>query len=335
MEAKKSPAFLATITLLGLVAVAGTALSAVKYFEYSRSVATLDNREREARTLLSAPVALTADNVAALGKSLEAYRTAEAAHRAALAGATPFESEYTGVESALGIEIKEFVERWQTAFKSEGFRIIGERPETVAFGFSRYYQTGVNPPAKSLGAVARQMRAIDFLCKALVDARKTKDAAKGGEIRLGLVVREPIELTDARPQYGKDETPAVQDAVLNRPELLRAETIRINFVAHTDVIRRFINAVNASGRPVLIRGVEIKPATKEQLKNPTTPGTTPVPENIPVGLFGDTPAQPEVTPGAAPVAPKSEVVVAEAPVDATITFALLECVKPAPAVEAK
>ena len=328
MEAKKYPALIATLVVLALVSIAGIALSAVEISKFSANQKALASKDAELRRLLTAErVALTPENVDAAKESLAKFSSAEAAYRADLAGAAAarFDAEFKGDPGELGSEIKEFVERWQSKLKADGVKIVAAKPEEFAFGFSRYYQTGVNPQ-KSLSAVYRQTKVVDFLLKTLQDS-KLKE-----EVRLLGVSRQPVELVGVSSgNFNKDEVSGETDSVLHRDGLLRSETFRIRFTARTDVVRRFVNAVTDARRPVCVRGLEIAPATKEQLQDPKPAGAADL--ALPANLFGDATAPAGDAPKADAVA-KPEVVVAATPVDVTVTFAYIEAVKPEAAAPA-
>lgn len=325
MEVKKHPALLASLVVLALAAVAGVVLSALEIGQFAANEAKLKTKDATAAALLDRePVALTEDNVKLAQEVLAKFTEAEAAHRAQLAGspAAQFEADFKGEPGELGSEIKEFVERWRAKLKAEGLPVIAPKPDEFAFGFSRYYQTGVNPQ-KALSGVYRQTRIVDFLLKTLVDSKLKEN------VRLLSVEREPIELPGVSVgSFNKDETPAAHDASLRRPGLIQAETFRLRFTARTEVIRRFVNAVTDSGRPLSVRGIEIVPATREQLADPRPPGSPLDSVALPAGLFGEAPAATATTPAAPPVESKPELVIPSAPVVVTVTLAYLAPVKP-------
>lgn len=325
MEAKKHPALLVVIIALALACVAGVVLAGLEIAKFSSNENKLNAKDGELRRLLTAEkVALTPENVELAKSNLASYTAAEADLRTSLAGAagSRFDVEFKGDPGDLGSEIKEFVERWHGRMKTENVRILAGKPEEFAFGFSRYYQTGVNPQ-KSLPAVYRQTKIVDFLLKTLLDAKIKED------LRLVSVSRQPVELIGVNTgNYNKDETPAVHDGALNRDTLLRSETFRIRFIARTGVVRRFVNAVTDAHRPLCVRGVDILPATPEQLQEPKPAGAP----ALPAGFFGE-PAPAPAAPGAKPESAGPVVVVPETVVDATpsditVTLAFVDVQKP-------
>ena len=346
MDAKKHPALmLVTLGVLGLASLAGVVLAGIEYGAFSQSSSGLAAADHKVGALLTGePVALTKDNVERAQGNLDRLNAAESSLREALAGnpAVRFDTEFKGDPGELGSIIKESVERWRTACRDAGVRLMVAKPEDFAFGFSRYFQTGVNPQ-KSLKEIHRQTKIVDFLVKTLLDSKLT------GDLRLVSVEREPIELPPASATSGRsslgarDEVTGLEDSVLRREGLVRSEFYRVRFVARTETLRRFVNAVTDSGRAIALRGIDIVPATPELLATPkaddgsvTVPGALAANAALPAGLFGDTTPAPAAG-DAAPAAPAvPEVVVRDDPFDITVTLEFIEPVKAeasAPAAE--
>lgn len=325
MDAKKHPLFVATLAILGLIAVAGVVLTGLELNAYLASSKKLNASQRTLTGLLSGQaIAPTSENRDAIAKNLAELQAAEAAHRDNLAGTTPasrFEDTKSGGRTPdageLGSIIKEYIENWRAACGESGVKLVTPKPDEFAFGFSRYFRTGVNPQA-SLAEVSRQTRIIDFLVKSLL-------AAKGDEtVRLISVEREPIELPEEVRIFNKDELKALPDSTYRRDGLLRGEFFRLRFIARTDVLRRFVNDVTDSGRAVIVRGIDVIPATAELMKDAPDAARPAATFAIPSGVFGEAPAAAE----AAPVA-KPAVIVSDAPSDITVTFEFIEPTKPA------
>jgi hypothetical protein len=341
MDAKKHPALIATLAGLGLVALTGVVLAGLEYGSYSNSSDKLARSDKSVEALLSGaridglpdkPVALTSDNRDAAAANLAALKAAEAALRDNLAGATPaarFESSNSSARipdaGELGSIIKESVERWRAACHEAGVKLAVAKVDDFAFGFSRYFRTGVNPQ-KSLHEIHRQTRIVDFLVKSLIEAKLD------GEVRLVAVDRDPVELPAGTKNFNKDEVSGLTDKVFRRDGLLRSEFYRVRFVGKSDVLRRLVNVVTDSGRAITVRGVEVVTAAPELLVNPPEPGaanngSAVAAAALPAGLFGE--ATPAPAAGDTAVAEaKSEVVVPDAPSDITVTFEFIEPVKP-------
>lgn len=331
MDAKKHPAFFATLGILGLASLTGVVFAGIEYAAFAKTSAKLASADRSAEALLTKePIALTAENEKAAKANLDALKAAEVAHRDDIAGATPaarFESPVAGARTPdageLGSIIKESVERWRAACHEAGVKLTTQKPDEFAFGFSRYFRTGVNPQ-KSLSEVNRQTRIVDFIVKSLLAAKLDDD------VRLVAVDREPVELPAGTRNFNKDEVSGVNDRVFRREGLLRSEFFRVRFVGRTDVLRRLVNSVTDSGRALTVRGVEVAPAAPELLIDPVAPaapGDAMANAVLPANLFGDTtPAAPASGDAAAPAKP--EVVVPDAPSDITVTFEFIEPVKP-------
>lgn len=324
MEAKKHPVLVATLAGLGLVSLAGVAFAGLEYSAYTKFSDKLAKADRDATNLLTKePVALTKENLDIANARLASLKAAEAAHRAELAGSAgkAFAKEFTGDAGELGSKIKKNVDDWRAAFRDASVTIVASKPDDFAFGFSRYYQTGSNPPQRALNDIYRQTQIVDFLIRALLESKVRED------LRLVGLDREPVEIGTVKPgaTAGRDEVTGLSDSTFSRAGLVRSEFYRVRFVAKTAVLRRFVNAVTDSGRSLSVRGVEVGTPTPEMLANPvaTAPGSTEV-AALPAGLFGD--ATPPPADAAAPVAAeaKSEVVIHDAPSDFTVTLEYIE-----------
>lgn len=324
MEAKKHPVLVATLAGLGLVSLAGVAFAGLEYSAYSKFSDKLAKADRDAMTLLTKePVALTKENLETANARLASLKAAEVAHRAELAGSAgkTFAKEFVGDAGELGSKIKKNVDDWRTAFRDASVTIVAAKPEDFAFGFSRYYQTGSNPPQRALNDIYRQTQVVDFLIRALLDSKVRE------ELRLVGLDREPVEISDIRPGAtgGRDEIAGLKDGTFNRAGLVRSEFYRVRFVAKTAVLRRFVNAVTDSGRALSVRGVEVGTPSPEMLANPAAAPGAIDPAALPAGFFGDATPTPTDA-GAAPVAAESkpEVVLHDAPSDFTVTLEYIE-----------
>jgi hypothetical protein len=341
MDAKKHPALIATLAGLGLVALTGVVLAGLEYASYSKSSEKLAKSDKSVEALLAGarieslpdqkPIALTAENRDAVASNLAALKAAEAALRDNLAGATPA-ARFEGANSGrtpdageLGSIIKESVERWRAACHEAKVKLTTTKADEFAFGFSRYFRTGVNPQ-KALHEINRQTRIVDFLVKSLIEAKLD------GEVRLVAVDRDPVELPAGTRNFNKDEVSGLTDKVFRRDGLLRSEFYRIRFVGRSDVLRRLVNVVTDSGRAITVRGVDVAPAAAELLIDHAEPGgansgAAVANAVLPAGLFGETTPAPAA--GDTVTAElKPEVVVPDAPSDITVTLEFIEPVKP-------
>lgn len=337
MEAKKHPVLVATLAAFGIASLAGVVLTGMEYSAYSKNADKLAAADRQANGLLSnESVALTKENLDVANAALAALKTAEAGYRSELGGssAKAFAREFNGDAGELGSKIKKSVDDWRTAFRDASVRIVVPKPEDYAFGFSRYYQTGSNPPQKSLNDIYRQTQIVDFILRSLIESKVRDD------LRLVSMEREPVELGAVRPgsNASRDEVSGINDSIFRRDGLVRSEFYRVRFVAKTGVLRRFVNTITDSGRALAVRGVEAAVPSAELLANPQSATTEPgAVVALPANLFGDQPAADAAKPETPAVEAKSEVVVHDGPSDFTVVLAYVEPVvkteasEPAPA----
>jgi len=331
MDAKKYPALTATLVVLGLVALTGVVLAGLEFAAYSKSAEKLAGTDSQVARLLKDAVAPTAENKKAAEDNLAALKSAEERHLKELAGVKTdeFTKELVTDPGQFTANLNSSVANWRKALGDVGIHIIGAKPEDFAFGFSRYFRTGVNPPQKNTQDVSRQSKVVDFLIRSLIEVRTQDD-----NLRLVAVDREPLELPATNRNFNKDELSGIVDPTFRHEGVVRSEFFRIRFIGKTDVLRRLMNAVSNSGRPVIVRGVDVVPATPEQLaapqaegaENAAGPGAAPAAGNI----FGDAPS-PGAAPGSPDAAPSGpQLVVKGDASDITVTFEYIEPAKPEP-----
>lgn len=336
MEAKKHPALLATLVVLGLAALTGVVFAGRAYYSFSGASRKLAGADAKVDALLKNEIALTKENVSLAASNLEALKAAEVSLREEISGApgSRFEMNYSGAPGDLGAVIKDSVEGWRNACRSASVVLAVPKPDDFAFGFSRYFQTGATPPAKFTREIHRQTRVVDSLVHALLESKLRDD------LRLVSVAREPVELAGvARGNFNPDEVdPSTRrDSVFRRDGLVRSEFFTLKFVSRTDVLRRFINAVSASGRSLAVRGLEVSVPSPELLVNPKPQPSPGAAVTLPADLFGPAPAAPGApgAPGADAGVKSDAPVVADAPSLFTVTLEFIEVVSPETAAPAE
>lgn len=338
MDAKKYPALTATLAVFGLVALTGLVLAGVEIAGFSSASDKLAATDRTVTQLLGETTAPTAENKAAAQANLDALKAAEEAHLKDLAGpkAGEFTDNLVSDPGQFTSNLNASVTAWRKSLNDAGILLVsgraGAKPEDFAFGFSRYFKTGVNPQQRFTQSLSRQAKIVDFLIRTVVEV-KGQDA-----LRLVAVDREPVELEGSatvRNNSNPDEITGLNDPTFRHEGVVRGEFFRVRFVGGTPVLRRFVNAISGSGRAIVVRGVEVTPASAELLAAPQAEGEAGA-NNVFAGsaasaanVFGDAaPAGDAAAAAAAPAGP--QVVVGDGPSDISVTLEFIEASKPKP-----
>lgn len=281
---KKNPLFYSAQIALGLVFLAGLAMSFLAYREKAESERLLLAAQTSNLRLLRghvlagkphAAVSLTEENKAKAQEDVVELTAHIAALRASITG-NP-ELHIRGKASANSAElytvIKQSVDEWQRFAKEKEIKF--QPGEPCEFGFRRYIRNPGTSPKRELQTVDKQRQVIDFLFRQLVEARPA-----GAPLLLESIDREPIEtfilIPEGKPgagTYAADPDNPTRESDEFKPErsfdqrgLVESLSFRLRFVGYTPTLRNFINKVRNSGRPFGITNVEVKRATPDLVK---------------------------------------------------------------------
>lgn len=120
------------------------------------------------------------------------------------------------------------------------------------FGFSSHASEG--PDEAILSTVHRQCLAVESLLDALLEARP--------QALLAIRRERPEATGDARPATGEDFFVMSRMRPVRQPGLVGSDAFRLEFAGTTAALRRLLNALADTPRPVVVQQVEAGPLKK-------------------------------------------------------------------------
>ncbi len=144
------------------------------------------------------------------------------------------------------------------AFVEEYRRRAGElnirlsSAEAAKFGFSIYLDSGTGPGPARIAAVHRERQIISHLLDELFAAR-------------------PAALLSIRRGAARDAASHGAPFSCQGEQGFAATAFQIIFTGNTDTLRSFTNAIAGGGLPLVVTGVEARPAPAERKKTPVSP----------------------------------------------------------------
>ncbi len=249
----------------------------------ARARARGEHRLRELKQFQTTAPAATAENAMAIEEDVGRAGQALAALQSDLTMRNRVAAGWAGVPVPADrweafLDLSEFVERTRERAARAG---VGLKPDE-RFGFSAYATEG--PEAGMIPAVFRQRLVVEALMEGLFDSQPFRLLSIQRETPLlagaqpSSPSRMPAARTGARPADLFSMEPRLSSRV---PGVADATAFRLAFVGTTGVLRRFLNRLSRLELPVVVRCVEVEPATG--------PDSAPV-EPIASGLNSLTPA---------------------------------------------
>jgi hypothetical protein len=165
-------------------------------------------------------------------------------------------------------DLATFVEKTRELAKK---REVEVRPEAARFGFAAFANEG--PVLDHIEPVFRQRQIAQYLIESLIEAKPRSILSVKREHTLGKAEREaraaaiannepPPEIThDDGPDYFTMDPPPVSARV---PGFIDTMAFRFVFTGQTAALRTFLNQLASFELPVLVREVEVDPASAEE-----------------------------------------------------------------------
>jgi hypothetical protein len=212
----------------------------------------------------------------AIEADLDRARRALAAMQDALKGRGP-ESErlhaakIPAARTDAYFDLAAFVERTRQLARNHG---VDVRPEAAQFGFATHANEA--PELERIPVVFRQRQIAQYLIEALLEARPRALVSITREFPLTAREREERDAAAAAAARGeRAPEPAANRggadffaldprASVRAPGVLDATAFRLTFIGQTDSLRTFLNRLASFELPVLVREVEVEPATLEE-----------------------------------------------------------------------
>jgi hypothetical protein len=269
---RKNPLFAFAMTLCAALVLGELAFI---YERYAASRAA-ERRLAQRRTDLESMTVLMPPPTRAVATAIEAdlaqARTALASMQAELKGRGPAAerlraSKPPGARTDAYFDLATFVEKSRAAAARNEVEI---RPEAARFGFSSFANEG--PMPDHIEAVFRQRQIAQYLVDALIEARPRAIFSIKREATLGKADRDARAAAIAEgqppPEVHGEEGPdyfVIDPRVTARvPGFIDTVPFRFVFTGQTAALRTFLNRLASFELPVLVREVEVEPATAEE-----------------------------------------------------------------------
>ncbi len=244
-------------------------------------------------------------------------------------------------------DLATFVEKARELAKTQEVEL---KPEAARLGFALYANEG--PETERIAAVFRQRLVAQYLVESLLEAkprsvlsihREAPLTNKEKEDREAALVAAaggtpPPETTLPTAPEGPDYFAIDPRASARVPGYLEATAFKLSFVGQTAVLRVFLNKLASFELPVLVREVEVDPATSAELATesvasndePTAAIAPPEPAATSIVLTtGAAPRESKPIVKPAPTASSTAPIVAKPWCRFTVTVEYIEIVPPA------
>lgn len=272
---RKYPLFSAALTVCGLL-VLGEGWCIYERWSASRDGAvTLAKKRSELQSMAGLVPPPTREVAKAVESDLARAEKALATMQAELKGRGPAaermrSAKVPAARTDAYFDLATFVEKAREFAKAHDVEI---RPEAARFGFSRYANEG--PEVERIESVFHHRQIAQYLLEALLDAKPRALLAIQREPSLTKKEKEehdavqqaiasgapPPEATAVNPLEGPDYFAIDPRASARVPGYLDATAFRFVFIGQTAALRSFINKLATFELPVLVREVEVEPAT--------------------------------------------------------------------------
>jgi hypothetical protein len=344
---RKNPRFalgLAIAALLGL----GECAWIYERYDTARSLAAKrDQKRTELLGLRELTPAPTREVAKAIEAELARAQEALATMQVGLKGKGPLleqlrQARRPAARTDAFFDLATFVEKTRELARKSGVEV---RPEAARFGFATHANEG--PETDRIEAVFVQRQIAQYLTEALIEARPKALVSVKRERPLTKLEREQRNAiapagaevppaAETLPDPGEDGpdffsiNPRIS---VRRPGYVDSLAFRYVFIGQTGALRSFLNRLATLELPVLVREVEVEPASAEDAQNAASADEANA-EPAPVA------ASIVLTVDSAPTGKKGPTANAPVPIVArplskfTLTLEYLELVPSAPAVDA-
>ncbi len=277
---KKYPLFASALLAGGLVAL-GEGWCIVERWRASQEAAvTLEKKKAELHAMGGLAPAPTRAIATAIEADLVRAQRALDAMQAELKGRGPAAerlrtAKVPAARTDAYFDLATFVEKTRELAKAQDVEV---RPEAARFGFSLYANEG--PEAERIAPVFHQRLIAQYLVESLIEAKPRSLLALQREAPLTQKEKEerdaalaaaagggaaPAEAATSTLPEGPDFFAIDPRASARVPGYLDATAFRITFVGQTAALRAFLNRLASFELPVLVREVEVDPASSADL----------------------------------------------------------------------
>jgi len=247
----------------GLLALGGIVFSVIAHGQHRTAQNLADRAGRQLIALQGSPVSLTAANVARAAANREALgRQLDQLHaelQRETAGTIPDLSPFaTPQDLYFDIVAMTEVLRREAANAGVGLADAGEEQ----FGFDDIIRRGSAPEDAERHAVYRDRMAVEYLVRALYAAQPQSLLAVQRERAEAPAGTTATRARRSPASAGLGDSFAVDPSVTAAvPGAIATQGIRLIFTGHTASLREFLATLAGFERPLVVRSVEVAPAT--------------------------------------------------------------------------
>lgn len=343
---RKNPRFALALAIAAALALGECAWIYERYATARNLAAKREQKRGELQALRELTPAPTREVATAIEAELSRAQTALATMQAGLKGQGPrveqmHQARRPAARTDAFFDLATFVERTRELARKSG---VDVRPEASRFGFSTHANEG--PETDRIEAVFMQRQVAQYLTEALIEARPKALVLVKRERPLTKLEREqrnaiaapgadappPVEVIPDFSEDGPDFFTINPRISVRRPGFVDSLAFRYVFVGQTAALRAFLNRLASLELPVLVREVEVEPASAEDAQ---TSGAHEEANAEPAPIAASIVLTAEPAPATAarkPAAGNTAVPIVDKPLSKfTVTVEYVELVPPTPA----
>ncbi len=182
--------------------------------------------------------------------------------------------------------------------------------EEEAFGFARYATRAAQPAEEMIPLLNLQRQILDYILNELINSRPSAILAVEREL-----VEAPAADERGRPitrdNRGSDVFTIAELVTAGSNEFIRTSAFRVVFTGQTDVLRNFLNRLASFELPLVVRSVEVQPASPEDEPETAASPREEEPDDALATLFGRNDEPEPEEPEASEEAPVGDPVITE------------------------
>jgi len=163
-------------------------------------------------------------------------------------------------------KLQSFISRMKSFAKTNEVTLQGDE----AFGFAKYAIDAVQPPKDLVPLLDRQRQVLQYILRQLIESKPT--AILSVERELVEATPDQNQARGARNENKNDDVFTIEELVTARSnEFINTFAFRIVFTGRTDVLRTFLNKVSQFELPLIVRSVEVRPTSEQDVPKAATP----------------------------------------------------------------
>ena len=265
---KSYPIFGTLLIVIGVVVAGEAWLSYNRFAAAKKSAAALNQRRNEFASLQAEKPFLSEESKAAVEADLRRTQVALATMREQLKGRGPAAEQLRNAKvpvepTDMFFDLNFFTEKTREKIQQAKITIKADE----RFGFATYATAG--PQRDLIPEVFRQRQIMQYLVDALIDAHPSQLLSLQRERPLTQAQRALLAAGQPLPPGPRAATqeaeadffdidPRISARV---PGFVAATSFRLNFVGDTAALRTFLNKLATFELPLVVRSVEVEPAT--------------------------------------------------------------------------